>query len=124
MTNKEEVSKALSAYGFQTVRLSEHAFSDQIRLFADAEIVVAPHGAGLANMMSAPTDCLLLEIGSEPIANMNDFRVIGQVLGPSVVSVSCQSYNLYAGATNPAAQHDFTVDLAELNSSIESNLPG
>ena len=124
MTKEEEVSKALSAYGFQTVRLSEHAFSDQIRLFADAEIVVAPHGAGLANMMSAPTDCVLLEIVSEPIANMNDFRVIGQVLGQSVVTVSCQSFNLYAGATNPAAQHDFTVDVVELISTVEGNLPG
>ena len=31
MTNEEEVSKDLSAYGFQTVRLSEHTFSDQMR---------------------------------------------------------------------------------------------
>ena len=85
---------------------------------------MAPHGAGLANMMFVPTDCVLLEIVSEPIANMNDLQVISQVLGQSVVTVSRQSFNLYAGATNPAAQHDFMVDVVELISTVEGNLPG
>ena len=115
-----------SFQGPKRVRISDST-TERTHIFgsdADAEIVVAPHGAGLANMMFVPTDCVLLEIVSEPIANMNDLQVISQVLGQSVVTVSRQSFNLYAGATNPAAQHDFTVDVAELISTVEGNLPG
>ena len=122
MTNEEEISRALSKLGFQTLKLSEYSFRDQIRMFSNAEIVVAPHGAGLANMIFAPKDCVLFEIVSEPIANMNEFRVIAQVLGQSVTTVNCQSFEIHPGATNPAAQHDFTLDAAALMETVERNL--
>lgn len=110
LTNEEQIVSALDPLGFQTVRLSEHSFAEQVAMFSNAEIVVAPHGAGLANMIFAPTDCVLVEIVSGPISNMNDFRLIGAVLGQAVTMVESETFEIDAGATNPAAQHSFTVN--------------
>ncbi|MGB0629220.1 MAG: glycosyltransferase 61 family protein [Alphaproteobacteria bacterium] len=122
MSNEEEVIEALRPFGFQAVRLSEHSFADQIAMFSNAEMVVAPHGAGLANMIFAPAQCALIEIVSGPIANMNDFRLIGQVLGQPVSVVESQSFKVDAGATNPAAQHSFTADPGSIVDAVRQQI--
>jgi hypothetical protein len=57
IANEEEISRALEGRGFETVVLSDLDFDLQVRLFAAAGIVVAAHGAGLANLVfsTAPT---------------------------------------------------------------------
>lgn len=51
--NEAAVMEALGAFGFRACRLENMTFAEQVRLFAVAEIVVAPHGAGLANLLFA-----------------------------------------------------------------------
>lgn len=51
IVNEEEVMASLAAYGFERYVLEELSFRDQVRLFQQAEAVVAPHGAGLANIL-------------------------------------------------------------------------
>lgn len=64
IVNESELSVLLEARGFTTIVLEEYALSDQIRLFHNAEIVVAPHGAGLANLVFSRAGTSVLEIGS------------------------------------------------------------
>jgi len=45
--NEHEVIEALATFGFVAYALEEMSFSEQVRLFSQAEMVVAPHGAGL-----------------------------------------------------------------------------
>jgi capsular polysaccharide biosynthesis protein len=42
---------ALGPLGFERYVLEDLAIAEQIELFHDAEFVVAPHGAGLANLV-------------------------------------------------------------------------
>jgi len=49
--NEHEVMEALVPFGFVAYTLEELNFSEQVRLFSQAKMVVAPHGAGLANMI-------------------------------------------------------------------------
>lgn len=49
--NEAEVIHVLAPLGFQVYSLEDLSFSDQVHLFSQAEIVVAPHGAGLTNMI-------------------------------------------------------------------------
>jgi hypothetical protein len=51
VTNADAVLDALSAYGFESYRLEDLPVAEQVRLFADADVVVAPHGAGLSNLV-------------------------------------------------------------------------
>src|SRR5262249_7438984 len=57
MVNEEEISRALEGLGFETVVLSDLEIDLQVRLFAEAKVVVAAHGAGLTNLVfsMAPT---------------------------------------------------------------------
>ena len=54
VANEEDVVAALQPFGFHAVRLEELPFAEQVHLFRAAEMVVAPHGAGLANVLFAP----------------------------------------------------------------------
>ena len=53
LVNEPELIQALSERGFVEHRLEDLSLSQQIVLFRNAEHVVAPHGAGLANLLFA-----------------------------------------------------------------------
>lgn len=53
--NEEEIFRLLEAHGFEFVHAEKCTFAEQIAMFADAEAIIAPHGAGLSNLVfSAP----------------------------------------------------------------------
>ena len=51
LVNEEEVTGLLACYGFETVVTEELSLRDQAALFAQAEVLVSTHGAGLTNML-------------------------------------------------------------------------
>lgn len=53
IVNEDDVLEALTPFGFVAYTLEKMSVSDQVRLFSQAEIVVAVHGAGLANIVFA-----------------------------------------------------------------------
>ena len=53
IANEEEVLRVLAPLGFAAYALEAMSFADQVRLFAQAEFIVAPHGAGLMNLTFA-----------------------------------------------------------------------
>ncbi len=59
--NERDLLPLLDRYRIQRVRLSQLSFSNQLDLFASAEVVIAPHGAGLANLVFAPPGCKVIE---------------------------------------------------------------
>jgi capsular polysaccharide biosynthesis protein len=63
------VLDALAPFGFEPVRLESLAFADQQALFRDAEAIVAPHGAGLVNLVWTRGECDVLEIMPERYLN-------------------------------------------------------
>jgi len=51
LVNEAEVWALAEAQGFERVVLSEIGVAEQVRLFAEATHVLAPHGAGLTNLL-------------------------------------------------------------------------
>lgn len=51
VANEREIETVLDSRGFETVRLEELSVKEQAELFASAEVVVGPHGAGFANLV-------------------------------------------------------------------------
>ena len=49
IVNEEEVEDYLREIGFEIVQMSELTFLEQVKICAEARIVVGPHGAGLSN---------------------------------------------------------------------------
>lgn len=51
VANENEVVSLLDEYGFKSFEPGRLSFDDQVRLFANADLIVGPHGAGLTNMI-------------------------------------------------------------------------
>jgi capsular polysaccharide biosynthesis protein len=49
--NEQEVTRVLASREFRVVSLATMPVADQVRLFASAECIIAPHGASLTNLM-------------------------------------------------------------------------
>ncbi|WP_226174530.1 glycosyltransferase family 61 protein [Hymenobacter lucidus] len=60
--NEDHVEEMLAPYGFESHVLSDYTFTQQIALFAGAKMVVAPTGAGLANLVFAPVGTPVIEM--------------------------------------------------------------
>jgi capsular polysaccharide biosynthesis protein len=67
--NEEEVLKVLAPFGFEVVDCAGLSVAGQRALFATAEIVVAPHGAGLTNIVWARPGTKLIELMPRGHAN-------------------------------------------------------
>jgi hypothetical protein len=62
IVNAEELNAVLERHGFETVFLEHLPVVEQFALAADAEIMVAPFGAGLTNILAAPTTTTVIEL--------------------------------------------------------------
>jgi capsular polysaccharide biosynthesis protein len=62
MVNEAELEARLVEAGFILVRPEQLKVAEQARQFSAACCVVAPHGAGLANIVFAPPGAALVEV--------------------------------------------------------------
>jgi capsular polysaccharide biosynthesis protein len=60
--NHHELEKFLSGLGFETVGLESLSISEQAQIFAHAKVIVAPHGAGLTNLVFSEPGTTVIEI--------------------------------------------------------------
>ena len=95
IVNEPELYAGLAERGFEVLVLEQMALRDQVAAFAAAEVVVAPHGAGLTNIMFSPSSALLVEIFPDSGVHSSAFRRIASNLGIR--------YAMYAGEASGAA---------------------
>jgi hypothetical protein len=62
LPNEADVEELLVSRGFAILHLESMAWRDQIRAFRGARIVVAPHGAGLSNLVFTPAGATVVEL--------------------------------------------------------------
>ncbi|HEX3841969.1 MAG TPA: glycosyltransferase family 61 protein [Acidimicrobiales bacterium] len=62
VTNESALIEMLSARGFDAIDPGQMSVVDQIRAFAEASIIVAPHGAALANLIFASPGSTVIEL--------------------------------------------------------------
>lgn len=63
--NEGQLDNLLSSYGFECYELENLNYAEQVQLFADANIVLGPHGAGLCNIIYSQDVTLLEMFGEE-----------------------------------------------------------
>ncbi|WP_158545213.1 glycosyltransferase family 61 protein [Bremerella cremea] len=113
--NEAEVVTTLARQGFQAVQLEGMPLVDQIKLFQQAAIIVAPHGAGLANMVFSPPGATVVEIGTvhRPLPF---FQRLSAVCGHRFAWFVARSEKLSEGEAN------LNVDVRQLETDIEALL--
>ncbi len=73
--NEAEVIDLLERYGFQAVEMDNKTVKEQAEIFANAEAIVAPHGAALTNLLFEQSNTKVIEIFPHGYTN-NCFYVL------------------------------------------------
>jgi len=76
--NEEELEQGLSFLGFQTIFLEQLSIEQQATLFNQAKVIVAPHGAGLTNLVFCQEGSTVIEIFS-PVYGTRAYCIIADV---------------------------------------------
>jgi hypothetical protein len=89
LENQAEIEAFLGRLGFVTIYPEDLAVADQFRLFHEAEVIVAVHGAGLAPLLYRRPDSRLKQlIEIQPCGHMTDvYRVMADQLGLAWIGV-------------------------------------
>lgn len=82
LLNETEIEAGLRAAGFKTVVLEQQSFAEQIGLFASARIIVAPHGAGLSNLVFSEPGTRVVELVAPTFINHCYQRLAGAMRLP------------------------------------------
>lgn len=69
IVNEDEVIDTLSKWDFVPYVLEDFDWQDQVKLFRQARIIIAPHGAGLTNMIFASPETKILELFGRKISH-------------------------------------------------------
>lgn len=89
LENQAEIEAFLGGLGFVTIYPEDLPVADQFRLFHEAEVIVAVHGAGLAPLLYLRPDSRLKQlIEIQPCGHMTDvYRVMADQLGLAWIGV-------------------------------------
>jgi Glycosyltransferase 61 len=107
---EHKLTEYLQSIGFEVVCLSDLSFAEQIQKFNRAKIIIAPHGAALANMVFAPENAQIVELFPEDYIN-GCFWALANV---------CR-YK-YAFLIGCSEQSDFRISLDKLKALLEKVL--
>lgn len=75
LLNEDELWPDLEKAGFERVRMETLDFEEQVRLMRETAVLVAPHGAGLTNMMFCPEGTHVVEFADLSFPNPNFYAV-------------------------------------------------
>lgn len=115
LLNETDVIAALRPLGIVPVRPETMTPAQQIALFANAQLIVAPHGAALANLLFAPPACRVLELLPDAHAHVA-FRRLAALRG--------LRYHCVFGAAGPDLRWTVpTRDVREAAALLEQNEP-
>jgi len=121
LLNEAEVEAMLERMGFRIIVPGEMRVPEQIDAFSHARVVVAPHGAALANLVFAPPGATLVEISSRAILHMDEMRFLAAAAGQAVRSVVSDDIEPARGK-GPDMHNDYRVDLDALRATIHEAL--
>jgi hypothetical protein len=107
LANEPELEEALSSNGFEVVCTERLSLKEQIEMFRRATCVVAPHGAGLANLVWGEEPCKVVEIF--PYGMHNDcYARLAASLDFGYRPIACGPSSAAAGLIDIAAVLDAT----------------
>ncbi|WP_138500755.1 glycosyltransferase family 61 protein [Nostoc sp. PA-18-2419] len=112
--NEDEVMEFLKPLGFVSYSLEGKSFIEQVKLFSTAKNIIAPHGAGLTNMIFSPKNTTVIEFVTPWVSS--GYFVPSQILGFQHGCLEChQSYSQKIRET----RGDLIVDITNLKSLVE-----
>lgn len=103
------IDKVLNEKSIEKVFLENMDFAAQVNLFRQADLIIAPHGAALANMVFAKKDTALLELNRK-LDNQNHLRNCFYLL----TAVKKQRYGCINLSDQPLTENDLSSAINQL----------
>ena len=75
LVNEAELEPLLTRAGFERVAMEDLDFDAQVRLMGETRVLMAPHGAGLTNMMFCAPGTQVVEIAEPRYPNPNFYAL-------------------------------------------------
>ena len=113
ITNEAALWAMLEGRGFEKVFMEDLAFPEQVALMQRTRVLVAPHGAGLTNMLFCPEGGHVVEMADAGFPNPN-FYNLATGLGLHYWLLHAE-----AGAAAHPLDRDLTVDVAGVEAVLE-----
>jgi capsular polysaccharide biosynthesis protein len=120
--NEDEIEAMLAQMGFRVIVPGEMSVPAQIEAFSRARVVVAPHGAALANMVFAPPEATLVEICSSAILHMGEVRYLAGAAGQQVRTVVSDDLAPAPPGGGPEMHRDYRVNIEALRGTVSAAL--
>ncbi len=117
VVNEEEVTSCLEKEGFEVVRTEHLTFAEQIALFHQAEVVVAPHGAGLSNLVFCNKTTKVLQFFS-PRNPCVCFWTLSNLLSLEYAYFRGEEDSSTYSPTEPG-EDDMLIDIGKLKASLK-----
>jgi hypothetical protein len=90
ISNREEIAAELSKLGFKTYVPGKMSYSEQVRLFSQAEFVIGTHGAGMANIIYTSNASVIEVYGNHYLPANYEFS---QILDLPYSCLKCETVN-------------------------------
>ncbi len=116
VVNEAEIANLAKAAGYRIVEPGMMSFKEQVSIFSAAKKIVAPHGAGLTNMVFAPDGVEVVEFVGE-IAPPEFFEALAKTKNAAYQRVTCRlsdGFSSYRKRDNRF--NDFIIDPEEARS--------
>jgi hypothetical protein len=117
VTNEDEIVEMLAARGFEVVDTGAFdSETDKIRAFGEAEVIMGPHGAGLANIIWASPGATVIEFFAPDYINPSYWK-----LADCIPEISYR-YLLGTGRarSGTAVMSDITLDPAAVERTLDA----
>lgn len=94
--NEKEVFDLLAKYGFKKIIAEDLSYDEQISIFKKAKYLIAPHGAGLTNVLFMPAGSCVLEMAAPIILQDStryfnkDFFALSSMVGLKYFYQECK----------------------------------
>lgn len=112
--NEDELTKFLKDYGFITIYAEDLTFEEQVRYFANADVIVAQHGAGLTNIAFCNSKAKVIEIYNEQMKSILDtsfWRISS--------NINIEHYFMFGEPVGEGATANMNVDITKLKEIFE-----
>lgn len=117
--NEAALAPVLKRFAIEPVQPERLSFLEQVALFARAELVVAPHGAALANLVFSRENTSVVELFSPNYVNVC-FWAIAQLGGMRYSYLEGEGHRPAAGVDPHAVRDDLVVCPARLSAWLDT----
>jgi capsular polysaccharide biosynthesis protein len=107
VANEKELTNMLAKYGFKTVYMENFSFLEQVSIMHFSNFIIAPHGAGITNVVFAQKNCNLIEL-------------INKKWGKSCFAEMCERANINYSRFNCNQVGDGTLELGDIEVDVQN----